>query len=271
MVNIKNNNLSLREIADSGQCFRMEELEDGRFRVIARDKIIYLQQEMDRIDFDCEKDEFENIWKEYFDLDTDYGKLLETAKLDKDNYLEEAMEFGSGIRILHQDLWEMIITFIISQQNNIKRIKKLIEIISEKYGKKCTDKYGNKYYSFPTPEELNKVSIEELNGCSLGYRSKYIFKTSEMIVSKEVDLDEIKKMNYKDAREELLKLVGIGKKVADCICLFALHHLEAFPIDTHIKQVFAAHYPDGFPFAKYSGYEGVIQQYIFYYDLHGND
>lgn len=220
---------------------------------------------------DCSEEDFQTIWKPYFDLDTDYSRFLTSIDPD-DTYLRSAVAYGYGIRILRQDLWEMIISFIISQQNNIRRIRKCIETICTHYGTKIdptndTDTCSDSFYLFPTPEQLATATEEEFRALGLGYRSRYLVETARSIVSGEVSLDALRQMDYPSARAELLKLCGVGAKVADCICLFGLHHLEAFPIDTHIRQVLTAHYPNGFPFDSYAGYEGVLQQYIFYYDL----
>ena len=269
MVTIKQENFSIEQICNSGQCFRMKEIGGGVYEVIAFGKYLEVTQKGDEITFSCTKEEFESIWRSYFDLDTCYGTWIESID-ENDEYLRKASQFGNGIRILRQDVWEMIISFIISQQNNIKRIRKCIETICEKYGEQKVNDKGEIYYDFPTVEVLARVSEEELRNCNLGYRSKYIVKTSHAILNGEVDLERLKHMEFQDAKEELLKLTGIGVKVADCICLFGLHHLDGFPVDTHIKQVFEKQYAHGFPFEKYKGYAGVLQQYIFYYDLLGD-
>ena len=161
----------------------------------------------------------------------------------------------------------MIVSFLISQQNHIPRIRRCIRNICERYGEKKTAPNGVVYYGFPSPQALSQASEEELRACNLGYRSKYVRKSAEQVMRKEVDLTEIKKMDYQEAKQELLKLYGVGEKVADCICLFALHHLEAFPVDTHIRQALEKHYPQGFPDSRYPGIQGILQQYIFYYEL----
>ena len=260
-------NFSISQICDSGQCFRMTE-EGDRFIVIAKEHYLEIEQTGDEIKFDCSETEYENYWANYFDLGTDYSSYIGMIQKE-DAYLERASQFGTGIRILRQDLWEMIITFIISQQNNIKRIRRCIETISREYGQKCETKNGKIYYAFPEAERLAMVSEEELRACGLGYRSKYIVKTARSIRDGEVNLQEIEKMPYPEAKAELMKLCGIGEKVADCICLFALHQMDAFPVDVHIKRVLEAQYPDGFPLERFQGCAGVMQQYIFYYDLNG--
>lgn len=269
MVNIKSSNFSIDQICQSGQCFRMDELEsidEKKVSLIAYGKYLEISQLGDNIYFDCTQEEYENIWKKYFDIETDYAKLIKSIDT-QDSYLVEAANYGNGIRILHQDLWEMIISFIISQQNNIKRIKKCINLLCERYGEKKVSDNGKEYFDFPMPETLANVTVEELNECGLGYRSKYIYKTSNSIWHNDISLEDIRNMNYEEAKKELLKLYGIGEKVADCICLFALHKTDAFPKDTHINKVLAAKYPNGFPFKRYVGYNGILQQYIFYYDL----
>ena len=174
---------------------------------------------------------------------------------------------GSGIRILQQDLWEMIISFLISQQNNITRIKKCIENISREFGEKKESSTGAEYYAFPTAQALASATEEQLRECNLGYRAKYVLDTARKVFFGDISLESIYDMTYKNARKELLNLYGVGEKVADCICLFGLHQLDAFPIDTHIRQALDAHYKRGFPNRRYKGFRGVMQQYIFYYEL----
>ncbi len=271
-MKIISDNFSLDQISRSGQCFRLNAIDpDGTYiRVISGNRCLYVSQDGNEIEFECSDDEFESYWKNYFDLERDYGRFIDSVD-PEDHYLAKAAAFGSGIRILDQDLWEMIVSFLISQQNNIPRIKRCIENICRRYGRRCVDIKGEEYFAFPEPEALASLPEDALMECNLGYRSKYVVRTAGNVLSGNCDLEAILKMPYQEAREELLKLYGVGGKVADCICLFALHDLDAFPVDTHIKQAFASHYPDGFPFERYKGYEGVMQQYIFYYELYGRD
>jgi N-glycosylase/DNA lyase len=246
----------------------VENLESDSYNLVAFGKYLEIQQKNDNISFDCSQDDFDNIWKKYFDMETDYGAIINSID-SNDNYLTMAAQYGSGIRILRQDLWEMIVSFIVSQQNNIKRIRKCINILCERYGEKRVSENGVEYYDFPTPQKLSEATLEELFSCNLGYRSRYIRETASSIYHSEIDLEALYDMDYASARKELLKLCGIGAKVADCICLFALHKTEAFPIDTHINKVLAAQYSEGFPYDRYADYSGILQQYIFYYDLNG--
>lgn len=261
-------NFSLAQICQSGQCFRMTMKENGVYAVIAGSRYLEIRQQGDECRFDCKEAEFESFWKNYFDLENDYDSYMSQIN-PNDKYLSSAAAFGSGIRILRQDLWEMTVSFLISQQNHIARIRRCIQNMCERYGERCVNACGETYYGFPKPEALAGLQEDALKECNLGYRSKYVVRAARSVVSGEVNLDEISQMPYKKAKQELLKLFGVGEKVADCICLFALHHLQAFPVDTHIRQAMEAHYKRGFPNRRYKGFQGVMQQYIFYYELSG--
>ena len=259
-------NFDLGQICRSGQCFRMEQTGENSYRVIAGDKYLELTQEKGIVNFFCPEEDFISFWIRYFDLDCDYQQYIERIN-PRDRYLTEAVKLGNGIRILQQDLWEMIITFLISQQNNITRIRRCVENICEKYGQRCEDENGIVYYGFPEPQALAGLEEDALMECNLGYRSKYVVRTAKMIASGEFDLEAVKHMSYSKAKPCLMTLFGVGEKVADCICLFSLHQLQSFPVDTHIRQALDAHYKRGFPNRRYRGIQGVMQQYIFYYEL----
>lgn len=268
VVTVNNGNFDIEQICQSGQCFRMLKCGD-KYSLVAFGRYLELSQSGNDVFLECTPEEFDAIWKNYFDMETDYDSIIKSID-SQDRYLTLAADFGRGIRILRQDLWEMIISFIVSQQNNIKRIRKCINFLCERYGEKRISETGAEYYDFPTPKSLAEASIDDLYACNLGYRSRYIHETALSVYRGDIDLDALAKLDYAAARDELLKLCGVGKKVADCICLFALHRTEAFPIDTHINKVLAAQYPSGFPFEKYGDYSGILQQYIFYYDLNKN-
>lgn len=262
MIKIKNEFFSIKDIWNSGQCFRMHPIGEDKYRVVVKGKCLEMEETQGEVALFCTKEEFQNVWEDYFDLKEDYSVFFQNVSKE-DRYLQRAASFGKGIRILKQDLWEMIISFIISTQNNIKRIRKCIDLLCKTYGKEIQEGI----YAFPEPEELKNVTEEELRGLGLGYRSKYIVKTTQLIIRQEVSLEEIKRMDYQEAKKELQKLTGVGEKVADCVCLFGLHHFDAFPVDTHINQVLEREYGNQFPYEIYKGYRGVIQQYIFYYDF----
>ena len=280
-------NFNLRQIADSGQCFRMVPCDPNRsqtaYRVISGRHFLIVEQTGDEVTFHCPNDEFA-FWEHYFDLKTDYDTYIRAID-PMDDYLSRAAAFGSGIRILNQDLWEMIITFIISQQKTIPAIRALVEALSEKYGTryKIPPTVSGYYYAFPSPEELNRASLDDLLALKLGYRAKYIKRTCEDVCSGKLDLDRLRGMDYADSMEALLSCYGIGVKVANCICLFGLHHIGAFPVDTWIKKILlreyapkshcTGHVPETRlcealieeNFSKYPGFAGV-QQYIFFYE-----
>ncbi|MDO4266912.1 MAG: DNA glycosylase [Eubacteriales bacterium] len=258
-------NLSFSQICQSGQCFRMTECRPGVYEVIAGDRRLEVSQQQETCVFDCSQRDFDEFWSGYFDLERDYGAYIDQIN-PRDSYLLQAAACGSGIRILKQDLWEMIVTFLISQQNNIVRIRRCIDNICREYGCSITDEKGHAYYAFPRPEALAELPEDALMACNLGYRSKYVVRAAKAVVSGAFDLHAVEQMNYRQSREALLTLFGAGEKVADCICLFALHHLEAFPIDTHIRQALDQHYKRGFPNRRYQGHQGILQQYIFYYE-----
>lgn len=260
---------SLAQICRSGQCFRMEQIKEDRFRILASDRILEAEQSGGESRFFCEREEFESFWKPYFDLECDYGSYID--RIDREDlYLKQAADFGGGIRILRQDLWETIVSFLISQQNNIPRIKRCIQNICDCYGEHKVSGSGVAYSAFPRPEALAVLEEDALKECNLGYRSKYVVRAARAVASGAFDCGTVSRMPRGKAREELLKLYGVGAKVADCICLFALHDLDAFPIDTHISQVMQQHYQTGFPKERYAGFEGVVQQYIFYFELFGS-
>ena len=285
MISKNLKNFNLRQIADSGQCFRMIPCAPNdpqtAYRVISSGHFLIVEQNRDEVIFHCPDDE-SAFWNHYFDLGTDYGAYIRTVD-PADKYLSKAAAFGSGIRILNQDLWEMIITFIISQQKTIPAIRALVEALSEKYGTRYELSSGY-YYAFPTPEELNHASLDDLLALKLGYRAKYIKRTCEDVCSGKMDLDRLRGLNYSDSMEALLSCYGIGVKVANCICLFGLHHIGAFPVDTWIKKILlreyapksrcTSHIPESRlcealieeNFSKYPGFAGVLQQYIFFYE-----
>ena len=256
----------LSEIALSGQCFRMEEEPDGSYIIPAADKCVRAAQKNGVLELSCTVEEFEDFWRDYFDLDTDYGRFYDSID-PEDKFLKEAARISSGIRILRQDMWEMIVSFLISQQNNITRIRRCIENICRKYGEKTENSTGDLYYRFPVPESLAGLGEDSLMECNLGYRSKYVVRAARSVCEGELDIEALKTLDYESMRGRLLEVYGVGKKVADCICLFAGHQLSAFPVDTHINQVLEYEYGGSFDMSRYEGFEGVIQQYIFFREL----
>lgn len=266
MIQIQAKDFDMQKICNSGQCFRMWELEEGRFAVIASGSYLEVSQSGESLALSCSKEEFQSFWRSYFALDEDYA-AIRSKILPEDLYMQEAAAYSWGIRILRQELWETLIAFIISQQNNIPRIRKSMQMLAEKYGEEKRNFKDEIFYAFPTPESLMALSDEELKSCGLGYRGKYIRDTAAAAAEGRFDPAGLLALPYEDAKKELMKLYGVGVKVAECICLFALHHCDAFPIDTHIQRVLERHYADGFPFEQYKGAAGILQQLAFYHDL----
>jgi N-glycosylase/DNA lyase len=256
----------LKKIAESGQCFRFNECGEG-FGIVAKDKFLYIKKTGEcEYEADCDKAEFEGFWSTYFDLDTDYRKIRSLIDRDDDEYLYNASEFGKGIRILRQDPWEMLISFIISQRKNIPAIKASIEKICALAGEKiATDPDGRDIYSFPEPKQLAKLSVSDLGSCSLGYRDKYVYQAAQDVASGAVKLESWETVSDEALMQSLLGLYGVGVKVANCEILFGYHRLDAFPKDVWINRVLEQHYKEGFPFERYAPYNGVMQQYLFFY------
>lgn len=270
---------NLVHIFECGQCFRWDKQQDDSYTGVIKDAVINVKEENGKIIFTgkSKKGNFENIIKEYFDLNIDYSEY-KTKLSNVDEYLKESISFGEGIRILKQDLWECIISFIISANNNIPRIKKIIERLSLNYGEKIEFE-GKEYYTFPTPESLSKASVEDLRALGLGFRDKRIYNTTKMILEKQVDLESIKELkSTNQMREELLKLDGVGPKVADCILLFSLKRIDVFPIDVWVRRVMNDLYIHNedeekvnkkelqkLAEEKFLGLSGIAQQYLFYW------
>ena len=270
----------LKDIFECGQCFRWNQNEDESYTGVFGDNVINVsEKENGDVLFEgvCEGN-IQTICEEYFDIKRDYEKIKETLS-QEDETLAESIKYGKGIRILNQDLWETIISFIISANNNIPRIKGIIERISKKYGKEIKFR-GNSYYTFPTIESLNKASIKDLRDLGLGFRDKYIYNTTKLIIKKQINIEELKeKETTIEMRNELLKLSGVGPKVADCILLFSdLKRMDVFPIDVWVRRVMYElyiHNPDEAKVSKkqieqiaekkFGELRGVAQQYLFYW------
>lgn len=263
-----------KHIFECGQAFRWRKEDDDSYTAIHMGKIVNVKKKNENIIFsNTNEEDFQNIWQDYFDLQTDYSEIK--SELSKDPILEEAIKFGEGIRILNQEPYETTISFIISANNQIPRIKKSIELISENYGEFIGEYKGTKYYSFPQPEILANVDESELEEkCKVGYRGKYIVNTSKMIYNKEVNLDKLYNMPTKDAKEILMTLPGVGPKVSDCILLFSLNKNDAFPVDVWVKRVMEHFYLkedtslkniSKYAEDKFGNLGGYAQQYLFYY------
>lgn len=272
------NSFNLRDIFECGQCFRWNKEDDESYIGVIENNVLNVKNIENKIIFKgiCNGN-IQEIVTNYFDLNRDYTKIKnELSKID--DYMKNSIKYGEGIRILNQDLWETIISFIISANNNIPRIKGIIERLSKKYGKEIIWN-GKKYYTFPTPEELRNVSVEEYRKLGLGFRDIRVYETTKMILNKEVDLKKLFNEETETVREELLKLSGVGPKVADCILLFStLKRFEVFPIDVWVRRVMNDLYIKNedekkvskkqileIAEKKYGNLAGIAQQYLFYW------
>lgn len=254
MYKVKIPHMDLFQIANSGQCFRWQQIDNNTYKIPTFGKELIISQDGDIFTLSCNEDEWNRIWKNYFDVDTDtnYDEIEDIIMNINDKFLKSAYEFGNGIRILRQDLWETIISFIISQRNNIPRIKKCIKEL-------CKESNG----SFPNYEELYDIDLSDKG---LGYRDKYIKDACKWWIkeNKKTEFD----LNLLDNPKEYLKEIkGIGDKIANCICLFSLHKLDSFPIDTHINNIINREYNGKLPEWINNKYAGLFQQYIFYFEL----
>lgn len=266
-VNFKNNNVYINGIADfdlphtldCGQAFRWEEKENGIWCGVAFNKYLELEKQNDGtiILYNTSEDDYNNIWKDYFDLERDYGLIVNA--ISSNEILKTASEYGSGIRVLNQEPWETLCSFIISQNNNIKRIKGIISRLCENFGEN-----KNHYYTFPSAEKIAKLSLDDLAVLRSGFRAKYILDGAQKVSSGEIDLNSLKNLPVDDARKELMKIKGVGPKVADCALLFSHKHIEAFPKDVWIKRAMEQLFDGELP-QEAIPYAGIVQQYIFFY------
>lgn len=257
-------------IADSGQCFRWEKTDPDTFRILAGRSCLYMKDlGQGRYALDCSRQAFEGFWQNYFDLTENYGRIRAMIDPEKDPFLIKASRAEKGIRILRQDPWEMLITFIISQNRNIPAIRRSVELLAESCGEKMTDGRGRAYYAFPEPEAAASLTETELKACRLGYRCRYVKAAAQDVLWGRIDLEALKEADEDQTLRTLTGLLGVGVKVASCISLFGLHHTDAFPVDVWVRRILEERYPEGYPFERYSPYNGIFQQYMFAYYRHG--
>ncbi|MBS5951625.1 MAG: DNA-3-methyladenine glycosylase 2 family protein [Clostridium sp.] len=286
-------NFDIKQILECGQCFRWDKISDTNYIIVAYGRVIEVLQEGDKVTiYNSNEEDFNNIWINYFDLERDYDEIK--TELAKDEILRKSVDFGYGIRILNQDPFEMLISFIISARNSIPSIKKTVKKICEAWGERIEYK-GVEYYTFPTPKAIKEATLEDIQGTGASFRSKYIVdtikKVNEAIEVKEdmennpdkyserpeildFDLEYIKSLNDDECHVALQKFMGVGAKVADCIMLFSMSKHSAFPVDVWVKRAMIYFYvaPDVslnkmrvFARDKFGAYSGMAQQYLFYY------
>ena len=269
-INILNGEIEISCISDfdlvktfeCGQCFRWDPDESGAYVGVAFGHVAKIYHDGDCIIISGSIEEFETIWRGYFDLDRDYAKIR--RKLCIDDYMRSATAYGEGIRLLRQDKWEVLCSFIISQNNNIPRIKTIINTLCREFGD-VIDFEDERYYTFPSAAKLASLEEEQLAPLRCGYRAEYIIRTAKMVANGNIDLDALSQNTPEAARSALKKLYGVGDKVADCVMLFGLHMLDAFPLDVWMKRAVVQHYGPEFDPKIFSPYAGIAQQYIFNY------
>ncbi len=251
--------INLADTLDCGQAFRWRPLSDGSFEGVVEGRYIRVC-EFDKgiLFYDMDLETFDKIFRDYFDLDRDYEQIK--AVLSKNEILKKAAEFAGGIKVLRQEPWECLCSFIISQNNNIPRIKGIIERLCESFG----EPVGNGLYSFPSAEKIAALTLEDLAPLRSGFRAKYILDAAKKVASGEVDLEKISNMKSDDAREELMKIYGVGEKVADCVLLFSMGHINVIPKDVWIKRVLSTLFNGELPHFA-AQYAGIAQQYLFHY------
>ena len=282
MMNIiqKDNRITIHDISDfnithifeCGQCFRWNREDDGSYTGVVKNKVINVLQQENTVEFNnINTDDFDII-KNYFDFDTDYETIKNT--LNTDEIMAEAIKFGEGIRILNQEEWETMISFMISANNRIPMIKKVIENLSISFGDYIGNYRGKEYFSFPTAERLSAAPVERILECKTGFRAPRIKAAATRFLTEKDKIYNIKNMSYDEGLAYLKTYKGIGDKVANCILLFSMKHFDTFPVDVWVRRVMQTLYvsketkdADIRKFAenKFGKYSGFAQQYLFYY------
>ena len=251
--------LDLRNTLLCGQAFRWKETEEGIFTGTVKENTLVVEQKDKEIIFrNTDESTFLRLWVPYFDLERDYKAITDDFRSDK--YISSALDEFYGIRILHQEPWEALCSFIISQNNNIPRICGIIDRLCENFGTQT--KSGE--YSFPDAKIMSLLTEADLSVLRAGFRNKYLIDAAQKVASGEISLEEIYEMPIEDARNELMKIKGVGPKVAECTLLYGFGRLDAFPIDVWVKRIMAEMYSDGLPSCT-KNYEGIAQQYLFHW------
>ena len=263
MMRIWDIDFDIQKIAESGQCFRLGKTANGAYALVAQGRVLRLRETPQGCELNCPQADFDALWRDYFDLECDYA-AIRAAVDPNDAFLLCACDYGRGIRILRQDPWEMLITFILSQQKNIPAIKRCVETLCARYGEPLTSE-GEPFFSFPSATRLADLDERCLLDCSFGYRAKYVSAAARLVASGKLDLEGIAARPDGEQLEALLDVPGVGEKVASCVLLFGYHRLGRFPRDVWINRVIESEYDGVFPLERYPDTAGVLQQYVFYY------
>lgn len=254
----------LQKIADSGQCFRVAPLPGGTYRFITGGNVLYIRKAAEETyEVSCDQDTWEQIWSPYFDLARNYQDICKAIPAE-DPFLALAAQTGAGIRILRQDPWEILVTFIISQRKSIPAIRSVVELLSERYGSKIRTP-SETLYTFPTASQLKDVHPEDYIACKAGYRAPYLCDAVHQVLSGSLDLEGIASLSDEELITALEGVKGVGIKVANCVALFAYGRTACAPVDTWIKKIIRQEYRGQNPFDRYGDSAGIMQQYFFYY------
>lgn len=255
----------LDKILESGQCFRPRKQADGWYRFVSGQRLLYLRpQGGGAYAVRCEPGQWESFWHGYFDLDRSYAALR--GRLDgRDGFLQRAMEYGRGIRVLRQDEWEMLTTFIVSQRKSIPAIRTAVELLAERFGKPLgTDAEGT-VYAFPTPESLCRAGEQALQQCGLGYRTRYVLHAAQQAADGTLNMKALEALPDEALFARLMELDGVGKKVANCVCLFGYGRVGRVPVDVWIDRLIREEFGGHDPFPQFGQEAGIVQQYLFFY------
>lgn len=256
----------IQRIAHSGQCFRVREFEGGVFRFVTGNEVLYIKKVSDHyFEVSCSEKTWNHTWSPYFDFNRSYSSVL-GAIPNTDTYMQKAAMEGQGIRILRQDPWETLVTFIISQRKSILSIKKSVELLAERFGETKATPFET-LYTFPTAVQLAKATDQDLIECKLGYRVPYIRDAITKVITGDVDLAMISNLSDLEILDALKTIRGVGNKVANCICLFSYGRTGVAPIDTWINKIILQEYNGVNPFPAYGEFAGIMQQYAFYYAI----
>lgn len=254
----------LQKITDSGQCFRVTPQPDGTYRFITGGQVLYIRKTSEETyQVSCDQDTWEHIWSPYFDLDRNYRDIGRAIPAE-DTFLELAAQSGAGIRILRQDPWETLVTFIISQRKSIPAIRSVVELLSERYGTKIQTT-AETLYTFPTASQMRDAWLDDYIACKAGYRAPYLCDAVQQVLSGNLDLERIASLPDEDLIATLEGVKGVGVKVANCVALFAYGRTACAPVDTWIQKIIQQEYQGQNPFGRYGAAAGIMQQYFFYY------
>ncbi len=263
----------IEDVLECGQCFHFAKLDEKQYELLAKGKYLRVYQKSNRLILkDTTMEDYNVIWRSYFDLDTNYSEIKDKILLIDDRLRQAVME-KNGIRIIKQDFFECLISFIISQNKQIPHIKQIVHTLSERYGTKLSTKNGDKYL-FPTVEQLINVSEDELRECKVGFRAPYIRDAVLKVYNHEIDGEKLKALSADEAKNILVSIKGVGEKVASCVLLFSLGKTEAFPVDVWMKRIMEYMYfhedtkkevIESFAKEKYGPLSGYAQQYLFCY------